>query len=292
MAPPRRRGDAVEDHRPVRRQPRQDVHRRRGRPPARARAAHGAAGSGRDAAPIARGRTRRDAARVRPARGGVAPPGGLPHLQRRASPLGRAVRRSRGAVRRGAAEQRQSLGARRTRAPRSPRSGSLPRPRRSGTRACASTAARSPARRRRSIAPRSRWRPDGSTRPTVCSDACSAPPRRGSAPASAQRGARLVARRRRGRTGGPARGRCDLPGPRRRGGCRWCLPTCSESAGAAGRDAAIARCRSLRAALRGNCSSWLFTWYDPAGTMHAFAHARPQDLLLALERIERLGGRG
>ena len=57
------------------------------------------------------------------------------------------------------------------------------------------------------------------------------------------------------------------------------------------RDAAIARCRALRAALRGNSSSWLFTWYDPAGAMQAFAHAREQDLLLALERIERIGGR-
>lgn len=53
------------------------------------------------------------------------------------------------------------------------------------------------------------------------------------------------------------------------------------------RDAAIARCRSLRGALRGNSSSWLFTWYDPADTMHAFAQAPPHDLELAVDRVER-----
>src|SRR5262249_46984291 len=53
------------------------------------------------------------------------------------------------------------------------------------------------------------------------------------------------------------------------------------------RDAAIARCRSLRAAMRGNSSSWLFTWYDPPGAMHAFVHARPPDLGLALDRYQR-----
>jgi hypothetical protein len=54
------------------------------------------------------------------------------------------------------------------------------------------------------------------------------------------------------------------------------------------RDAAIARCRSLGAALRGNASSWLFTWYDPAGTMHAFTYARSDDIELALDRFERI----
>ena len=54
------------------------------------------------------------------------------------------------------------------------------------------------------------------------------------------------------------------------------------------RDAAIARCRSLRAAMRGNASSWLFTWYDATGAMHAFPHAPPQDVELALERFDRI----
>ena len=61
-----------------------------------------------------------------------------------------------------------------------------------------------------------------------------------------------------------------------------------DSPAGAQRDAAIARCRSLRAAMRGNSSSWLFTWYDAAGAMHAFPHVRPQDLEVALDRFERV----
>jgi tetratricopeptide (TPR) repeat protein len=61
-----------------------------------------------------------------------------------------------------------------------------------------------------------------------------------------------------------------------------------DPAAAEDRDAAIARCRSWRAAMRGNSSSWLFTWYDAAGTMHAFVHARPQELALVVDRFERI----
>ncbi len=61
-----------------------------------------------------------------------------------------------------------------------------------------------------------------------------------------------------------------------------------DPAAGAHRDAAIARCRSLRAAMRGNSSSWLFTWYDSAETMHAFAHAHAEDLELALDRLARI----
>ena len=57
------------------------------------------------------------------------------------------------------------------------------------------------------------------------------------------------------------------------------------------RDAAIERCRSWRAALRGNAGSWLFTWYDGAGEPRAYAHASAPDLLLGLERMERIGRR-
>ncbi len=55
-----------------------------------------------------------------------------------------------------------------------------------------------------------------------------------------------------------------------------------------GRDDAIARCRSLRAAMRGNASSWLFTWHDRAGAMHAFVGARAQGMETALDYLERI----
>lgn len=61
-----------------------------------------------------------------------------------------------------------------------------------------------------------------------------------------------------------------------------------DPAAAERRDDAIARCRALRAALRGNSSSWLFTWFDAQGTMHAVTHTRPSDLEMALDRLERL----
>jgi tetratricopeptide (TPR) repeat protein len=55
------------------------------------------------------------------------------------------------------------------------------------------------------------------------------------------------------------------------------------------RDAAIELCRSSRAAMRGNASSWLFTWFDHAGELRAFAHLPAPDMLLALQRLGRIG---
>lgn len=62
-----------------------------------------------------------------------------------------------------------------------------------------------------------------------------------------------------------------------------------DDAGTGRRDAAITFCRSLRVAMRGNASSWLFTWFDQAGELHAYGHMSAPDLLLGLQRLERIG---
>lgn len=54
------------------------------------------------------------------------------------------------------------------------------------------------------------------------------------------------------------------------------------------RDALVAWCRTLRSALGGNASSWLYTWFDAAGAFRAFQGVPAGDLQLALLSTERI----
>ena len=54
------------------------------------------------------------------------------------------------------------------------------------------------------------------------------------------------------------------------------------------RDALLDWCRALRAAMRGNASSWLFTWFDTNGAMRGFRRLPYNDLAQAIETIGRL----